>query len=485
MVVVVLSAAGCGARQADEGTVDAPGILVFSGLATPPYLHQMNPDGSDLRGVTLPKTCSPQTFASGDMLVCFDLGDQADYAVVPRAEKWGRVPIPPEFTLPGWAGFGQYEVDAAQWSPMRDRVAYVRVDERPSAQWFSATGDIAVAEPDGSNESVLAAEGEAPQWSPDGTRLAFARCRWTDSDEPDPLTGHGVINCSLWTVKTREDGSPHLVVNDAQSPPVWSPDGLFIAFLRRQGSCESFCRYRVVIVPATGGEEREVGSELVEPSDGSGSWGGLAWLAGPLPTESSAPRADELELQRCVDIWNRARMHPGAGGAVNVSLVDARCQVTLRYYGGICSQMPEMLFRYDCPSHGAGLHMIEPKFRVWNAQSDDEGKLSLFDPPKGAHLSLPKVPAYPLVDGFVAPFDKDGQSLPGLRYTRTLAGTCDDALDEPDQGHPIRCGWGHFLHNKCFKPPGPLDVGDFALCPDYWRSADPMRFIKVTVTRVW
>jgi hypothetical protein len=272
-------------------------------------------------------------------------------------------------------------------------------------------------------------------------------------------------------------------VEGAASPAFWSPDGRFIAFLRQAGGRETFRRYRILIVPSTGGDSREVGPELVEPSlNGAGLWPGLAWLPDSAPLVVPAKddvEQDELESQRCVDIWNRARMSPEARGAANVSLVEGRCQVTLRYYGGICSQMPAMPFRYDCPSHGAGIHRINPRFRVWNAQSDHFGKLSLFDPPKGPRLSLPNVPPHPLLDGYVVPFGQDGEPLPELRYTRSVSGSCDDE----ERGYPVRCFWGHFLHNSCFKQPGRLEVGDIALCPDYWRSPDPMNFLKVQISR--
>lgn len=176
-------------------------------------------------------------------------------------------------------------------------------------------------------------------------------------------------------------------------------------------------------------------------------------------------------------------MHPGLGSAANVSVVEEGCQVTLRYYGGICSQPPAMPFRYDCPSHGAALNMIESAFRVWNGHTDEEGKLSLFDTPKRPHLALPKVPPYPIFDGYVVPFGTDGQPLPGLNVTETVTGECfEDDLAAPDLGYPVRCFWGHSLHNECFKPPGSLEVEGFALCPDYWRSPNPMSFFKVLIS---
>lgn len=453
----------------------------------------MRPDGSDLRGVALPKTCSPQTFTRGDVLVCLDFSDEADlehwqYAVVPKGHEWRRVAIPRELTLPRWAGPDQYEVDAVQWSPSRDRVAYVRAGERALAQWFSATGDVAVAEPDGSNEHVLAAEGEAPQWSPDGERLAFARCLWPEGDDANRLTGHGAVRCTLWTIEINGDGQPRLLVKDAQSVPKWSPDGRFIAFLRRLGSCDDYCGYRIFVVPSTGGEERAVGPKVSEPSDGSGSWDGLTWLAAPTPTESSAPQPDELELQRCVDIWNRARMSQWPYGLLNVSVVGGLCQVTVANYGGICTQSTEMPFRYWCPSHGAGLHMLPSEYRVWNAHRERGGGVRLFEPPKGPRLPLPKAPSYPLLDGFVVPYAKDGEPLSALKLS-DVTGSCswfEELSDHLPEDYPMRCWWGDSGNDHCFKPPGQLKVGDFALCPDYWykKRYDPLGYVRVKIASI-
>jgi hypothetical protein len=58
----------------------------------------------------------------------------------------------------------------------------------------------------------------------------------------------------------------------------------------------------------------------------------MAWLPETAPVivpTHDDTGDDELELQRCVDVWNRARMHPWPTGPVNVSLVDDRCQVTV------------------------------------------------------------------------------------------------------------------------------------------------------------
>jgi sugar lactone lactonase YvrE len=65
---------GCDARNERAGDgrgVDAPGILVFSGLPSGSYLHAIRPDGSSLKEIQLPATCSPKDFTrDGRVLSC-------------------------------------------------------------------------------------------------------------------------------------------------------------------------------------------------------------------------------------------------------------------------------------------------------------------------------------------------------------------------------------------------------------------------------
>jgi hypothetical protein len=464
------------------------------------YLHAMRPDGTELRNLELPKACSPARFTrDGRVLTCFDVSDDVDldqWNAVEREDKqWRRASMPAEPKLPDWARDYE-EVDAPQWAPARDRIAFVRPDD--GHHWFSSSGKVIVADADGSNERVVADDGEIPMWSPDGKRLAFARCRVLEDEWLEDEFAERTAECSLWTVPVDGTQPAELLVQKVDSTAFWSPDGRFIAFFRQAGARETFGRYRIFIAPSTGGDPQEVGPELVEPSvDASGlwSWPGLAWLPESAPVVVPAPeeaRGDDFELQRCVDIWNRARMDPWPSGAANVSLVGDRCQVTLRYYGGVCMQSAELEFRFWCPSHGAGLHMLPPEYRVWNAHDERDGELRLFDPPKGPGLPLPKAPPHPMLEGYVIPYGKDGEPLADLKLTEA-EGTCY-GTGEPDgyplaypDGYPAQCWWHgppRGGSKDCFKRPGRLAIGDIVLCPQaFWHQAyDPMRFVKVKVT---
>jgi len=60
----------------------------------------------------------------------------------------------------------------------------------------------------------------SPQWSPDGTQIAFAR-------------GHGVESTGLWVIDANGEGPPRrILASDQATLPRWSPDGKMVAFAR-------------------------------------------------------------------------------------------------------------------------------------------------------------------------------------------------------------------------------------------------------------
>ena len=474
-------------------------MLVFSGLPSGSYLHSMRPDGTDLSSFDIPKACSPRGFVNkGQVLVCVDVSDEGDlekFAVEREGSAWRRVPLPDELRVPGWLNVSQEPWDdRVQWAPAGDRIAFVRPRERD--YWFSPGGEVVVADADGSNERVVAEEAEVPRWSPDGKRLAFARCRVDDGDWRTNPFSRPTAECSLWIVQVDGKGSPRLLVQDTDSPPVWSPDGRFVAFIRQSDSCETYCRARLNVVGVEERDAHAVGPELIEARVEHGRlsfWDGLAWLPETAPHAADEADGDQIELQRCVDIWNRARMHPYPTGAINVSIVHDRCQVTVSDYEAVCSQSAEMPFRFWCPSHGAGVHRLPPDDLVWNAHGGKDGRISLFDEPKEPRLPLPKGPPHPLLDGWVLPYGEDGEPLAGLKLT-TVVGYCEVEtavpgypLDYPDR-YPLQCYWNDSDGRAdCFTPRAGVAIADTVLCPAAtWDQAyDPMAFFAVKVTDVY
>jgi dipeptidyl aminopeptidase/acylaminoacyl peptidase len=111
--------------------------------------------------------------------------------------------------------FGQYP----QWSPDGTMLAFGRCcSEEQDGVWLMR--------PDGSDLRTLSTEhgGGAPAWSPDGTRIAFL--------------GAGVDGDSDLYLVDADGSHQHQVTDDTgnESIPVWSPDGTKVGFSRMVNS---------------------------------------------------------------------------------------------------------------------------------------------------------------------------------------------------------------------------------------------------------
>ena len=481
------------AQSRGGARLSAPGVLVFSGVPFGSYLHAIRPDGTRLEQLALPENCSPSDFTrDGRVVRCDEWADPWGVYAAEGTNRgwWRRIRLPLEWRFPSWITKGMrwdsdFAIDAPQWSPAHDRIALILRPDAPFGDiWFSGSGNVVIADRDGTHRRVVAKDGEVPAWSPDGRQLAFARCRVSEAD-PTAAAAEDSAECSIWVVSAYDPYPSRRIADGADSAPAWSPDGKFVAFFRNSSACAAICRRRIVAIAAENGEEHTVGPTLMEPSQ-------LFWLPASAQTvkvTGTKTGPGPLQLQRCVDVWNRARMQ-WPRGVANVRFVKSRCEVTVAqsrdhgvlYTGFRCRQ--PVRFSFQCPSHGGQLRTMNPQQRIWNAQIGEREQLRLIRAPKGPHLPVPKVPPYPLLDGWILPFTSHGRRRPGLIVTRTVSGSCigPGAVRHPDS---VRCGWDErgfsYIANECFKPPGRLQVGDAVLCAE---SAGSTRFIQLKVAKL-
>jgi Tol biopolymer transport system component len=138
-----------------------------------------------------------------------------------------------------WVTHTGFENDrhSPDWSPDGSRIA------------FNNRHVIGTINPDGTRERLLpdavsipGASSRTPSWSPDGSRLAFASNR----DDPDPSSQRcsTTIECRYEIYTMNADGSNRTrITNDSafDVSPVWSPDGTKIAFAsRRDGNFDIY-----------------------------------------------------------------------------------------------------------------------------------------------------------------------------------------------------------------------------------------------------
>lgn len=122
---------------------------------------------------------------------------------------------------------------------------------------------------------------EQPALSPDGTRVAFV-LRTTDRDGDRDTR-------ALWQVSTAGGEPSPLTHADADSTPVWSPDGAQLAFLRAQDGPA-----QVWILPAAGGEAR--GLTTLPLGAGAPAWSPDGTrIAFTAPVDSAALPGDGAE----------------------------------------------------------------------------------------------------------------------------------------------------------------------------------------------
>ncbi len=107
-----------------------------------------------------------------------------------------------------------------------------------------------VVNADGTGERKLTTPGRRedsqPDWSPDGSRIAFQRC---------------TNDCNVWTIAASGTGLRRLgPAGDDRAEPAWAPNGRQIAYTRRWGRRQGdlFERAEIYVMNTTGGATRPI-----------------------------------------------------------------------------------------------------------------------------------------------------------------------------------------------------------------------------------
>jgi tol-pal system beta propeller repeat protein TolB len=165
------------------------------------------------------------------------------------------------------------------WSPDGTKVAFARSPETCDLDACSA---IWVVEADGSNERRLTDDSgrrEWPAWSPDGESIAFSQWDYEAIDSDDRLEIDIVVMSAEGDEPRRLTDFP-----GAEEEPAWSPDGKRIAFSADRGDGPD-----IYVMSAEGSQPRRL-TETAESASGP------AW----------SPDGEEIAFERFGD--NRSRI---------------------------------------------------------------------------------------------------------------------------------------------------------------------------------
>ncbi len=206
--------------------VEPPGMPDgFSGWR----IYTMEPDGTDVRligpdGVdeALYPTWSPDASRIAFVGRVAELEEPGIYVI--DADGSGLTEI---FRIEG-----HRQVDGLEWSPDGSRLGFVYTEFNPAepppeagARAFDRSSTIWTVAADGSDATAVTTLGRetALSWSPDGSRILFARSPLVTENRGDPRNG-------LWIVDADGTNERHITHSDDHSGPAWSPDGTTIVF---------------------------------------------------------------------------------------------------------------------------------------------------------------------------------------------------------------------------------------------------------------
>jgi len=147
-----------------------------------------------------------------------------------------------------------------RWSPDGERIYLRPLAGADMVNYVPAAGGEPVAVPTAPRLVVVQPNGGF-HISPDGRRVVFSAAQFDPPDLPREV--------DIWTV-VLDGGSPTRLTNDGsrEGYPCWSPDGKWVAFTDWHEESEGERFNAIYVVPAEGGEIRQISSESDSVSRG-------------------------------------------------------------------------------------------------------------------------------------------------------------------------------------------------------------------------
>lgn len=264
-----------------------------------------------------------------------------------------------------------------------------------------------------------------PAYSPDGKFITFT------------ASGETSENYDIY-VKMIDQADPiRITTNEAyDQQSTWSPDGLHLAFLRAPAIAEE--RFHLIITPAFGGVEREVGRV----------WGGLAWS----PDGQWLAVSDKEKKDEATGIW---LLSVDGSTRRNLSRPAPKSNV-YDTYPAFSRSGEELLFvRWSSDAAGelfvakvADGHLRQLTFDEQNIQSPQwspDGKEILFVSSRSGYRRLWRIPvsggAPSLVENFPADIDQISVSptTGAIAFSQNLF---ERAIDVYTPGDKLKTGSG-------------------------------------------
>jgi Tol biopolymer transport system component len=233
-----------------------------------------------------------------------------------------------------WTSCEDVVIRSVDWSPDGTRIAY--------ALWGTTDAGL------GEHEGIYVMEVETEQvrqltsctdpcvfqedvdWSPDGSRIAFSQADVAGCDWANSFDG----SCSLYTMKPDGTDRVKLPTGSVVDPvsPSWSPDGASIAFSGRVG--EDWFVYTMAV---DGSEPTRLAADLPSPEQTQPAWSPdgstIAFVAWEGAAPGSKPTGLDMEHGLPFDLWLMA-----PDGSERRLLIESCCLVA---GAGFAVQGPE------------------------------------------------------------------------------------------------------------------------------------------------